>query len=195
LPRQGSAALIPHESVKRLWYHRAATSTRSQAMFFGMDALTFVHVLLSLIGIVSGFIVLAGMFDSRRQESWTALFLITTIATSVTGFLFPFTKLLPSHIFGIISLVVLTVALLARYSFRLKDSWRWIYVVTALFALYLNVFVLVVQAFQKVPALKSLAPTGSEPPFLVAQAIVLAFFVYVGARAAMRFRPPSMVVS
>lgn len=164
-------------------------------MFFGMDALTFVHVLLSLIGIVTGFIVLAGMFDSRRLESWTALFLITTIATSVTGFLFPFTKLQPSHIFGIISLIVLTIALAARYSFRLKDSWRWIYVVTALFALYLNVFVLVVQAFLKVPPLKALAPTGSEPPFLVAQTVVLVFFIYVGARAAMRFRPPTMVVS
>jgi hypothetical protein len=164
-------------------------------MFFGMDALTFVHVLLSLIGIVSGFIVLAGMFDSRRQESWTALFLITTIATSVTGFLFPFTTLLPSHIFGIISLVVLTIALLARYSFRLKDSWRWVYVVTALFALYLNVFVLVVQAFQKVPPLKALAPTASETPFLVAQVVVLVFFIYVGTRAAMRFRPETMVVT
>ena len=164
-------------------------------MTFGMDALTFVHVVLSLIGIVSGFVVLAGMFDSRRQESWTALFLITTVATSVTGFLFPFTKLLPSHIFGIISLVVLAIALAARYSFRLKDSWRWVYVVTALFALYLNVFVLVAQAFLKVPPLKALAPTGSEPPFLVAQVIVLAFFLYVGTRAAMRFRPPTMVVS
>jgi hypothetical protein len=164
-------------------------------MIFGMDALTFIHVLLSLVGIVSGFVVLVGMFDSRRQESWTALFLITTVATSVTGFLFPFTKLLPSHIVGIISLVVLAIALAARYSFRLKDSWRWIYVVTALAALYLNTFVLVAQAFLKVPALKALAPTGSEPPFLVAQAIVLAFFVYVGTRASMRFRPETMVVS
>jgi hypothetical protein len=164
-------------------------------MTFGMDALTFVHVLLSLIGIISGFVVLVGMFDSRRLESWTALFLITTIATSVTGFFFPFTKLLPSHIFGIISLIVLAIALAARYSFRLKDSWRWVYVVTALFALYLNVFVLVVQAFQKVPPLNALAPTGSEPPFLVAQAVVLAFFIYVGTRAAMRFRPETMVVT
>jgi hypothetical protein len=164
-------------------------------MTFGMDALTFVHVLLSLIGIISGFVVLVGMFDSRRLESWTALFLITTIATSVTGFFFPFTKLLPSHIFGIISLIVLAIALVARYSFRLKDSWRWVYVVTALFALYLNVFVLVVQAFLKVPPLNALAPTGSEPPFLVAQAVVLAFFIYVGTRAAMRFRPETMVVT
>lgn len=160
-----------------------------------MDALTLIHVLLSLIGIVSGFVVLAGMFDSRRLESWTALFLITTVMTSVTGFLFPFTKLLPSHIFGIISLVVLAIAAAARYSFRLKDSWRWIYVVTALFALYLNTFVLVVQAFLKVPALKALAPTQSEAPFAIAQGIVLVFFLYVGVRAAMRYRPETMVAN
>jgi len=123
------------------------------------------------------------------------MFLITTVATSVTGFLFPFTQLLPSHIFGIISLFVLAIAAAARYSFRLKDSWRWIYVATALIALYLNVFVLVVQAFLKVPGLKTLAPTQSETPFLIAQAVVLVFFIYVGARAAMRFRPPTMVVS
>jgi hypothetical protein len=160
-----------------------------------MTALTLVHVLLSLVGIISGFVVLVGMFDSRRLESWTALFLITTVMTSVTGFLFPFTKLLPSHIFGIISLVVLAIAAAARYSFRLKDSWRWIYVATALFALYLNTFVLVVQAFLKVPALKALAPTQSEPPFAIAQGIVLVFFLYVGVRAAMRYRPETMVAN
>jgi len=160
-----------------------------------MDFLTIIHVLLSLIGIASGFVVLAGMFDSRRLESWTALFLITTVATSVTGFLFPFSKLLPSHIFGIISLIVLAIAAAARYSFRLKDSWRWIYVATALVALYLNVFVLVVQLFQKVPPLRALAPTQSETPFLAAQLVVLAFFIYIGTRAAMRFRPPTMVAN
>jgi hypothetical protein len=160
-----------------------------------MDTLSVIHVLLSLIGIVAGFVVLVGMFDNRRLESWTALFLITTVATSVTGFLFPFTKLLPSHIFGIISLVVLAIAGAARYSFRLKDSWRWIYVAAALIALYLNVFVLVVQLFQKVPALKALAPTQSETPFLIVQLVVLGFFIYVGTRAAMRFRPPTMVAN
>lgn len=164
-------------------------------MPFGMDALTFVHVVLSLIGIVSGFVVLAGMFESHRRESWTALFLITTVMTSVTGFLFPFTKLLPSHIVGIISLVVLAIAGVARYSCRLKDSWRWIYVATALMALYLNVFVLVAQAFLKVPALKAMAPTGSEPPFAIAQGVVLVVFLYVGVRAAMRFRPDTMVAN
>jgi hypothetical protein len=164
-------------------------------MLFGMDALTLVHVLLSLIGIVSGFVVLAGMFDSRRLESWTALFLITTVMTSVTGFLFPFTKLLPSHIFGIISLIVLTITAAARYSFRMVGPWRWIYVATALFALYLNVFVLVAQAFLKVPGLKGLAPTQSEPPFAIAQGVVLVFFLYVGVRAAMRYRPETMVAN
>lgn len=160
-----------------------------------MGTLTLIHVLLSLVGIATGFIVLIGMFDSRRLETWTAIFLITTVATSVTGFLFPISALLPSHIFGIISLVALSIAAAARYSYRLKDAWRWIYVVTALIALYLNVFVLVVQAFQKVPGLKALAPTQSETPFLVAQLVVLALFVYFGTRAAMRFRPPTMVVT
>jgi hypothetical protein len=164
-------------------------------MIFGMTALTLIHVLLSLIGIVSGFVVVAGMFDSRRLESWTVVFLITTVATSVTGFLFPFTKLLPSHIFGIISLIVLAVTAAARYSFRMVGAWRWIYVATALFALYLNVFVLVVQAFLKVPALKALAPTQSEPPFAIAQGLVLVFFLYVGVRAAMRYRPETMVAN
>jgi hypothetical protein len=158
-------------------------------MLFGMDALTFVHVLLSLIGIVSGFVVLAGMFDSRRQESWTALFLITTVMTNVTGFLFPFTKLLPSHIFGIISLVVLAAAILALYVYRLAGPWRWIYVTGAVAALYLNVFVGVVQAFQKLPFLQRLAPTQSEPPFLAAQLIVLAVIIVLGFVAVRKFHP------
>ena len=161
-----------------------------------MTALTLVHVLLSLVGIVSGFFVFAAMFDSRRLEGWTVTFLITTVMTSVTGFLFPFTKLLPSHMFGIISLVALAIAAVARYQFRMKDAWRWIYAATALFALYLNVFVLVAQAFLKIPALNALAPTAqSEPPFLVAQVIVLALFLYFGTRATMRFRPQTMVAN
>ena len=164
-------------------------------MSYGIDALTFVHVLLSLIGIGAGLIVFAGMFDSRRKEGWTAVFLITTVATSVTGFLFPFTKLLPSHIIGIISLAVLAIAAAARYSFRLKDFWRWVYATTALIALYLNVFVLVVQIFLKVPRLQGLAPTQSEPPFLIAQLVVLLLFIYFGARATMRFRPETMVAN
>ena len=161
-----------------------------------MTALTLIHVLLSLVGIVSGFFVFAAMFDSRRLEGWTVTFLITTIATSVTGFLFPFAKLLPSHIFGIISLVVLAIALVARYQFRMKDSWRWVYAVTALFALYLNVFVLVAQAFLKIPVLNALAPTAqSEPAFLIAQLVVLVLFLYFGARATISFRPQTMVAN
>jgi hypothetical protein len=166
-------------------------------MIFGMSiySFTLVHTVISLIGIATGLVVLYRLLMGQGLDIWNTIFLVTTVLTNVTGFMFPFTQLLPSHVIGIISLVVLAIALAARYSFRLKDSWRWVYVVTALFALYLNVFVLVVQAFLKVPPLKALAPTGSEPPFLVAQAIVLAFFVYVGTRAAMRFRPPTMVVS
>src|SRR5205809_5169225 len=148
-------------------------------MIFGMAASTFtlVHVMISLVGIVSGFVVVFGLLAGKRLDRWTALFLTSTVATSETGFGFPFDHLLPSHKGGIISLVVLTVAILARHAFHLAGAWRWIYVVSAAIALYLNVFVLVVQAFEKVPALKAMAPTQSEPPFLVAQLVVLALFI------------------
>jgi hypothetical protein len=166
-------------------------------MIFGMTTSTFtlVHVVLSLIGIGSGFYVVFGMLTAKRLDGWTALFLATTVATSVTGFGFPFDHLLPSHKVGIISLVVLAVAILARYAFHLANAWRWIYVVSAMIALYLNVFVAVAQAFQKVPALKAMAPTGSEPPFLVTQLIVLVLFVALTIVAAKRFhiKPVSML--
>jgi hypothetical protein len=160
-------------------------------MILGMSTSTFtvVHVVLSLIGIVSGIIVLFGMFSANRLTGWTALFLATTVLTSVTGFFFPRDHLLPSHIVGLISLAVLAVAILARYVYRLAGSWRWIYVGGAVLALYLNVFVGVVQAFQKRPFLSRLAPTQSEPPFFVAQLIVVAIFVVLGILAVMRFRP------
>ena len=157
-------------------------------MILGMTPFTFVHVALSLVGIVSGLVVLFGLLASNRLDGWTALFLVTTVATSVTGFGFPFDRLLPSHIVGIISLVVLAVAILARYALGLAGAWRWIYVIGAVIALYLNVFVLVVQAFQKVSALNALAPTQTEPPFLFAQIAVLAIFIVLGAIAAIRFR-------
>ncbi len=157
--------------------------------FNGMNALTLAHVLLSLIGIVSGFIVVIGMFASQRLNRPTAVFLTTTVLTSATGYLFHVTHILPSHIVGAISLVVLTVAILARYSLQLAGPWRWIYVACAVLALYLNCFVLVVQAFLKIPTLHSLAPTGSEPPFLVAQVAVLLLFVIIGIRAAIKFHP------
>ena len=160
-------------------------------MILGMSTSTFtaVHVVLSLIGIVAGIVVLAGMLRARRPAGWTALFLATTVLTSVTGFFFPVDHLLPSHIVGIISLVVLAIALLALYGYRLAGSWRWLYVGSAVLALYLNVFVGVVQVFQKLPVLTRLAPTQSEPPFLVAQVAVLATFVALGIRAVVRFRP------
>jgi len=130
-----------------------------------------------------------GMLGSRRLEGWTALFLATTVLTSVTGFLFPFERLLPSHIVGIISLVVLAIALPALYLYRLERSWRWIYIGGAVTALYLNVFVGVVQAFLKVPFLNALAPTQESPPFVITQTIVLAIFIALGIFAVRSFHP------
>jgi hypothetical protein len=160
-------------------------------MILGLSPSTFTtfHVILSLIGIASGLVVAWGLFTGSRLSGWTALFLATTVLTSATGFLFPSTAVLPSHVFGIISLVVLAIALAALYGFRLSSFWRWVYVVTALIALYLNVFVAVVQAFQKVPFLQPLAPTQSEPPFLIAQLVVLGLFLICGFVAVRRFRP------
>ena len=162
-------------------------------MVLGMSlsAFTMVHVIISLIGIVSGFIVLFGLFGSHRRPGMTALFLITTILTSVTGFLFPFEKLLPSHMVGIVSLIVLAIACIALYVMKLSGAWRWIYTLTAMIALYLNVFVLVIQSFLKIGPLHALAPSvpPSEPPFAVVQGIVLVFFVIAIIRAVRRFRP------
>lgn len=160
-------------------------------MVLGMSlaAFTQLHVVLSLIGIATGIVVLFGMLGGKRLPTWTAIFLATTVLTSVTGFLFPFQKLLPSHIVGIISLVALAIALFALYVRRLSGAWRWIYVATAVFALYLNVFVAVVQAFLKQPFLKPLAPTQSEPPFVIAQAVVLLIFVVLGFLAVRAFHP------
>ena len=162
-------------------------------MILGMSIATFtlVHVVLSLVGIFAGLVVVFGMLGSKRLDGWAALFLATTVLTSVTGFFFPFDKILPSHIVGIISLVVLGIAILALYALHLAGSWRWIYVVSAVLALYLNVFVGVVQAFQKLPLLASLAPTQSEPPFLIAQAAVLVIFVVLGVVAVRSFHPPA----
>jgi len=160
-------------------------------MIFGMSISTFtqLHVAISLVGILTGFLVLAGLLRSQVAGGVTAVFLITTILTSATGFLFPVKEILPSHIVGIISLVALAIAVYALYSRRLAGSWRWIYVATAIFALYLNVFVLVAQAFLKVPSLHALAPKGSEPPFVIAQLVVLVLFIWLGWRAARSFRP------
>ncbi len=149
---------------------------------------TLIHVVISLIGIGSGLIVLFGMLSAKRLDSLTALFLVTTVLTSVTGFGFPVEHLSPAHKVGIISLVVLAIAILARYAFHLAGKWRWIYVVTAAIALYLNTFVLVVQSFQKVPVLKAMAPTQTEPPFLVAQVVVMLIFIVLGIFSVKKFR-------
>jgi hypothetical protein len=162
-------------------------------MVLGMSLSTFttLHVVISLVAIVSGILVMFGLLGSNRMPGMTALFLIFTILTSATGFLFPFTQLLPSHMVGILSLVLLAVACIALYGMKLSGAWRWIYAVTALISLYLNVFVLVIQGFLKVPALHALAP--GEPPggpvFGVVQGIVLLFFVIAIIGAIRRFRP------
>ena len=162
-------------------------------MILGMSLSTFttVHVIISLIGIVAGIIVMFGLLNSNRMPGWTALFLLTTILTSATGFFFPFTNLLPSHMIGILSLVLLAIACVALYGQKLSGAWRWIYVLTAMISLYLNVFVLVIQSFLKIGPLHALAPSvpPSEPPFAVAQGIVLLFFIIMTIGAIRRFRP------
>jgi hypothetical protein len=160
-------------------------------MILGLSTASFTlfHVVLSLIGIASGLVVVVGMWSASRLDGWTALFLATTVATSVTGFLFHSAHFGPLHVVGLISLVVLVLAILARYSFHLAGSWRWIYVITAVLALYFNVFVGVVQAFQKLALLQPLAPTGSEPPFVVTQGLVLVAFAVFTVFALKRFYP------
>ena len=160
-------------------------------MILGMStaAFTLLHVILSLIGIASGMIVLIGMLGARRLPAWTGLFLATTVLTSVTGFLFHSEKIGPPHLVGAISLVVLAIALLALYLYHLAGPWRWIYVATAVLALYLNVFVGVVQAFLKIPFFNALAPTQNEPPFAIAQGVVLLIFVALGIWAVRSFYP------
>lgn len=161
-------------------------------MILGMStaAFTLFHVILSLIGIATGCIAVVGMLSSKKLPVWTALFLATTVATSVTGFFFPSASFGAPHVVGVISLVVLAATLPALYVYQLAGSWRWIYVVGAIVSLYLNVFVGVVQAFQKIPFLHRFAPLGSEPPFAIAQAVVLAAFVALGVGAVKKFRPP-----
>jgi len=150
---------------------------------------TIIHTLISLVGIFTGLVVLFGMLAGKRLDGWTKWFLITTVLTSVTGFFFPFHGFTPAIGLGIISLLVLAVATYARYPRQLAGHWRWIYVVTAVVALYFNVFVGVVQSFEKIPALHALAPTQTEPPFKLTQLVVLALFAVLTIIAAIRFRP------
>ncbi|HEX7791384.1 MAG TPA: hypothetical protein VF467_12775 [Afipia sp.] len=148
-------------------------------MILGMSlaGFTVFHLIISMIAIGLGFVVAGGMLASNKLSGWTLWFLVLTILTSATGFLFPFTKLLPSHIVAIISLVLLAVAVYALYGKGLGGVWRTVYVVTAMLALWFNVFVLIAQSFQKVALLNVYAPTGAEPPFAITQGIVLLFFI------------------
>ena len=155
----------------------------------GLELFTLVHVLISLIAIATGFVVLFGMLSSNRMPTWTTVFLATTAATSITGFMFPFNGFTPAIAFGILSVAIFVPTLLALYVYKLNGAWRWIYVVGALFLLYLNTFVLVVQSFLKIPALNALAPKGTEPPFAIAQGIVLIVFIAAGIQTVKRFRP------
>src|SRR6202795_959904 len=162
-------------------------------MVLGMSlsAFTTLHVVISLIAIVAGIIVMFGMLGSNKMPGLTAIYLLFTILTSATGFLFPFEKLLPSHIIGILSLVLLAIACIALYGMKLSGAWRWIYAVTAMIALYFNIFVLIIQSFLKIPALTVLAPGNppSGPAFAVVQGLVLLFFVLVIIGVVRRFRP------
>ena len=164
-------------------------------MILGMSlsAFTTLHVIISLIAIVSGISVMFGLLGSKRMPGLTAIFLLFTILTSATGFLFPSEKLLPSHMIAILSLVLLAIACIALYGMKLSGAWRWIYVLTAVVSLYLNVFVLIIQSFLKLGPLHALAPSvpPSEPPFAVVQGIVLLFFIIVITGAVRRFRPMS----
>jgi len=165
-------------------------------MILGMSTATFVlvHVVISLIAIVAGVVVMFAMLGSQRRPGLTAIFLLLTILTSATGFLIPplmSEKLLPSHMIGLLSLLLLAIACIALYVMKLAGAWRWIYVLTALLALYFNVFVLVIQSFLKIPALTAVAPGNppSGPVFAVVQGVVLVFFVLMIIGAWRRFRP------
>jgi hypothetical protein len=166
---------------------------QGRIMVLGMSlaAFTLVHVIISLIAIVAGIIAMFGMLGSNRMPGMTAIFLLTTILTNATGFLFPFEGFKPSYVIAGLSLVLLAIACLALYGMKLSGSWRWIYAVTALLSLYFNVFVLVIQSFLKIPALTALAPGNppSGPVFAVVQGVVLLFFVLVIIGAVRRFRP------
>jgi hypothetical protein len=154
-----------------------------------LTTLTWVHTLLSLVAIVAGVVVVRDLIGARVSGGWTALYLVTAILTSVTGFLFPFDRFVDSHWIGVVSLVLFALVLLARYGFGLAGAWRWIYALGMVITLWFLVLVLIAQLFQKVPALAALAPTRNDAPFLVAQVVVLALFAWLAVAAVRRFRP------
>jgi hypothetical protein len=179
------------DAVRGAAEDRAPDSIWGKVVVLGMSIAVFtvLHVIISVIAIAAGFVVLGGMFSSHRLPGWTALFLVFTVLTSVTGFMFPITAFTPALGTGIVASVVLVVTFLALYAFNLSGRWRAVYVVTAVISLYLNVFVFIVQGFQKVTFLQPFAPTGSEPPFLVAQLAALAVFIALGFVALVKFHP------
>ncbi len=160
-------------------------------LFMDLATFTLVHVVISVFGILAGLVVVGGLISNSRMDGWTGLFLSTTLYTTLSGFLFPFTKVTPAHVVGVVSLPVLVLCLVARYGQNLRGSWRAIYVLTAVAALYLNVFVLLVQLFAKTPPLAQLAPTPGDPPFAVTQAIFLVLFAILGRAALRGFRGTS----
>lgn len=164
-------------------------------MIFDFPTLTLIHVVLSVVGILAGLAVVGGLMAGTRLDGWLGVFLVTTVLTNVTGFFFPFRTLLPSHIVGAISLVILPVTILARYGKKLAGPWRTTFVVTAVLALYFNVFVLVVQLFQKTPGLIVIAPTQQAPAFIGTQLLLLAVFVILGRAAVRGFRSDRAVVA
>jgi hypothetical protein len=157
-------------------------------MGFELSLITLVHVVISVLGIIAGLVVVGGLLAGARLDGWTALFLATTLLTSVTGFFFPSAGVTPPKVVGALSIVMLALCAVSRYQRRLAGAWRTTYVVSAVAALYLNVFVLVVQLFTKTPALAQLAPTQKEPPFAATQLLVLGLFAWLGWAAVRGFR-------
>src|SRR3984885_5119025 len=189
--RQGSVRwLWQFQTISRS-IKRSTGGARVMMLGLSLHAVTVLHVVISLIGIVAGLVVLYGLLKAQSMPGMTAIFLITTILTNATGFMFPFEKLLPSHIIAIISLVLLAIACYALYGMKLSGAWRAIYLITAIVSLYLNVFVLVIQSFLKIGPLHELAPSvpPSEPPFAVVQGIVLLLFVWAIVKAVRRYHP------
>jgi hypothetical protein len=157
-----------------------------------LSTFTLFHTALSLVQLVSGIVVIIALMGGRDGGTWLWIYLVSAIATSVTGFGFPVHKFLPSHAFGIISLVLLLLVILARYTFHLAGAWRWVYVISLVITVYLDAFVAVVQAFLKILTLHALAPAGSEPPFAIAQGVLFVIFVALGIAAAKNFRQPAL---
>jgi hypothetical protein len=160
-----------------------------------ITTVTLFHTVISIVAIAAGLVVVGGLIAGVRIDGWTGIFLVTTAVTSITGFFFPFGKLLASHWIGIISLVILPFVIAARYWKQLRGGWRGIYVVGTVLVLYLNFFILLVQLFRRIPALLVAAPRQTEPSFVLTQLLVLALFAWLGVAAFRRFRPQAVVTA